>query len=49
MFTDEFVDGARTPDRPYSLYEGWAGTVCYLTDLLRPYEAHFPFMDVFLT
>ena len=47
MFTDEFTDGARTPDRPFSLYEGWAGAVCFLTDLLQPEKAEYPFMDVF--
>lgn len=43
----EFVDDARTPDRPFSLYEGIAGTVCFLIDLLDPENAAFPFMDVF--
>ncbi|XP_073828770.1 lanC-like protein 3 homolog [Musca autumnalis] len=43
----EFKLRARTPDRPHSLYEGVAGTVCYLIDLLEPDQAHFPFMDVF--
>lgn len=42
-----FVHEARTPDRPLSLYEGVAGTVCFLIDLLQPYKASFPFMDVF--
>jgi len=43
----EFKHRARTPDRPHSLYEGVAGTVCFLIDLLEPQHAHFPFMDVF--
>lgn len=43
----QFQKYARTPDRPYSLYEGLAGTVCYLLDLLTPERAAFPFMDVF--
>lgn len=43
----EFKSRARTPDRPYSLYEGSAGTVCFLIDLLRPEKTCFPFMDVF--
>jgi hypothetical protein len=48
FLTDErFIREARTPDRPYSLYEGLAGTVCFLTDLLQPEKASFPFMDVF--
>lgn len=42
-----FLEQARVPDCPYSLYEGDAGTVCYLTDLLSPHESSFPFMDVF--
>ncbi|KAL1131925.1 hypothetical protein AAG570_011536 [Ranatra chinensis] len=38
---------ARVPDCPYSLYEGTAGTICFLVDLLNPSTAAFPFMDVF--
>ncbi|GAB0095874.1 LanC-like protein 3 homolog [Sergentomyia squamirostris] len=38
---------ARTPDRPFSLYEGLAGTVCFLADLLEPEKASFPFMEVY--
>lgn len=34
------------PDNPWSLYEGLAGTVCYLIDLLHPTTAAFPFMNV---
>lgn len=48
LLTDsEFKYRARTPDRPHSLYEGVAGTVCFLIDLLDPLQSHFPFMDVF--
>lgn len=43
----EFVARATAPDRPYSLYEGVAGTVCFLLDLLNPERVCFPFMDVF--
>lgn len=43
----EFRARAKIPDRPYSLYEGIAGTVCFLIDLLSPETASFPFMDVF--
>ncbi|EEC20188.1 lanC-like protein 3 [Ixodes scapularis] len=46
MFTDEFKQ-ARTPDCPYSLYEGLAGTACFLADILEPRSAAFPFVDVF--
>ncbi|GAB0096281.1 LanC-like protein 3 homolog [Sergentomyia squamirostris] len=38
---------ARTPDRPFSLYEGLAGTVCFLADLLEPEKESFPFMEVY--
>lgn len=41
-----FLKEARRPDSPYSLYEGWAGTVCYLMDLLQPETAEFPFFNV---
>lgn len=43
---EEFKE-ARVPDDPYSLYEGWAGTLCFLVDLLQPDKAEFPFFDVF--
>ncbi|XP_055639710.1 lanC-like protein 3 homolog [Toxorhynchites rutilus septentrionalis] len=45
--SDIFVKAARTPDRPLSLYEGMAGAVCFIVDLLSPATSHFPFMDVF--
>jgi lantibiotic modifying enzyme len=44
-----FQREALTPDRQFSLYEGIAGTICYLIDLLQPERASFPFMDVFET
>jgi len=47
LFTAEFQQSARTPDTPYSLYEGMAGTACFLTDLLQPNKAEFPMFDVF--
>lgn len=47
LYTDTFKS-ARTPDCPYSLYEGTAGTLCFLLDLLKPTEAAFPFSDVFV-
>lgn len=43
----EFKAKSRVPDRPFSLYEGTAGTVCFLIDLLTPQSAEFPFMEVF--
>ncbi|GAB1605443.1 lanC-like protein 3 [Argonauta hians] len=47
IFTTEFRNGSRTPDAPYSLYEGWAGTVLFLHDLLNPEKAEFPFFHIF--
>ena len=47
--TDQFLRDARLPDNPQSLYEGTAGTVCFLADLLVPDKAEFPFQDVFST
>lgn len=34
--------GCRTPDRPYSLFEGLAGTLFFLHDILKPTKAMFP-------
>lgn len=47
LTSSEFQREAKTPDRPLSLYEGLAGTVCFLIDMLQPDKASFPFMDVF--
>lgn len=46
LTNEKFLSEARTPDRPLSLYEGVAGTICFLIDLLKPQNAQFPFMDV---
>ncbi|KAK3578740.1 hypothetical protein CHS0354_010121 [Potamilus streckersoni] len=34
--------GCRTPDHPFSLFEGMAGTIYFLVDLLDPGNAKFP-------
>lgn len=47
LTTNDFRRYARVPDCPFSLYEGVAGTVCYLIDLIHADMAAFPFMDVF--
>ncbi|GFR62049.1 LanC-like protein 3 [Elysia marginata] len=47
IFSEEFQRGARTPDSPFSLYEGLAGTVCFMLDCLQPERAEFPFFNVF--
>ena len=45
--TETFKNGARQPDCPLSLYEGLAGTLCFLVDLAHPMQSHFPFSEVF--
>ncbi|XP_050543974.1 lanC-like protein 3 homolog [Daktulosphaira vitifoliae] len=47
LFTDEFMKKSKTPDNMFSLFEGLAGTVCYLIDLTQPQKACFPFLDIF--
>lgn len=43
----EFAEYVCQPDRPWSLYEGLAGTVCFLIDLIHNENAAFPFMDIY--
>ncbi|CAG9803386.1 unnamed protein product [Chironomus riparius] len=47
LVDEEFLSEAREPDRPFSLFEGISGTICYLLDLLDPDHSEFPFMNVF--
>jgi len=47
IFTEQFQRHSRQPDCPYSLFEGLAGTVCFLVDLMQPEKASFPFFDIF--
>ncbi|GIY88586.1 lanC-like protein 3 homolog [Caerostris extrusa] len=47
FLTSEEFKKAKIPDKPYSLFEGIAGTVCFLADLMQPDKAHFPLFDVF--
>lgn len=42
----QFISDAREPDNPFSLYEGFAGAICFLCDLMEPERAAFPFMSV---
>lgn len=42
----QFIREANTPDRPYSLYEGQAGAVCFLIDLIHFDQANFPFLNI---
>jgi len=38
---------SRTPDHPSSLFEGAAGTVCLLSDMIRsPLKSSFPFFEI---
>ncbi|KAG8521033.1 Glutathione S-transferase LANCL1, partial [Galemys pyrenaicus] len=38
--------GCRRPDTPFSLFEGMAGTIYFLTDLLVPTKAKFPAFEL---
>lgn len=42
----QFIRDANIPDRPYSLYEGNAGAVCFLIDLIHHDQASFPFLRI---
>ncbi|EFN56480.1 hypothetical protein CHLNCDRAFT_35227 [Chlorella variabilis] len=47
MDSEEFTAGARTPDHPLSLFEGWAATLCLWADLLGgPQSAAMPMFEV---
>lgn len=48
IFTEAFRKHTRTPDSPHSLFEGYAGTVLFLADLLEPENASFPFFNVYV-
>jgi lantibiotic modifying enzyme len=52
-FAEIIIDGKphefRTPDRPLSLYEGTAGVIYFLFDLLQPEKSHFPGYQVDLS
>lgn len=44
---DKFESEARRPDCPYSLFEGDAGMLCFLGNLLScPEKTSFPFFDI---
>ncbi|XP_065331557.1 lanC-like protein 3 [Cloeon dipterum] len=45
--SEEFKPYLLKPDCPFSLYEGLAGTCCFLNDLAYPDTASFPFSDIF--
>lgn len=47
IYSREFRQ-ARTPDSPYSLYEGLSGTVHFIVDLMNPEQASFPFFKIFV-
>ncbi|KAM8975854.1 LOW QUALITY PROTEIN: lanC-like protein 3 [Pelodytes ibericus] len=48
IFSDEFRAGSCTIENIYSLFEGLAGTVCFLVDLLLTNQAEFPLFSVFV-
>ncbi|NP_001082380.1 LanC like 1 L homeolog [Xenopus laevis] len=43
---DYGTHGCRTADTPYSLFEGMAGTIYFLSDLLEPTKAKFPSFEM---
>ncbi|KAM9839878.1 lanC-like protein 2 [Aulostomus maculatus] len=43
---DYGTHGCRIPDRPYSLFEGMAGTIHYLSELATPEAACFPAFEL---
>jgi hypothetical protein len=45
-WSDRVVREQRTPDRPWSLYEGLMGTLCFYRDCLEPGGARFPAFEV---
>lgn len=47
MQREIFRKTARKADCPQSLFEGTAGVVCFLTDMLDPGKAVFPFFNVY--
>ncbi|CAG9539667.1 unnamed protein product [Cercopithifilaria johnstoni] len=44
--SEDFRRRARTPDRPYSLFEGISGTLCFMCDLLEPHKTQFPLVPI---
>uniref|UniRef100_A0A183BJN0 LanC-like protein 3 n=1 Tax=Globodera pallida TaxID=36090 RepID=A0A183BJN0_GLOPA len=46
MLVPSFENLARTPDSPWSLFEGWSGALCFLADLLEPAGAQFPLIPI---
>ncbi|XP_069768810.1 lanC-like protein 2 isoform X3 [Narcine bancroftii] len=43
---DYGTHGCRIPDRPYSLFEGMAGAIHFLSDILNPEGARFPALEL---
>ncbi|XP_035981331.1 lanC-like protein 2 isoform X2 [Fundulus heteroclitus] len=43
---DYGTHGCRIPDRPYSLFEGMAGTIHYLSDMANPEASCFPAFEL---
>uniref|UniRef100_A0A8C1R0R6 LanC lantibiotic synthetase component C-like 2 (bacterial) n=1 Tax=Cyprinus carpio TaxID=7962 RepID=A0A8C1R0R6_CYPCA len=43
---DYGTHGCRIPDRPYSLFEGMAGAIHYLSDVIQPEGSRFPAFEL---
>ncbi|KAI6214146.1 LanC-like protein 3-like protein [Aphelenchoides besseyi] len=46
MMDQKFEQLSNVPDSPYSLFEGWAGALCFLIDLHNPGRAQFPLLPI---
>jgi hypothetical protein len=46
MLQESTRQQSQTPDNPLSLYEGIAGSLCFLLDLLEPQSAVFPLFEL---
>ncbi|PFH34655.1 lanthionine synthetase C family protein [Besnoitia besnoiti] len=47
MFDEKLQADSRVPDSPFSLFEGLAGAMCLLVDLLKdPLKSAFPFFEL---
>ena len=47
MQSSTFENEARTPDNPFSLFEGIGGKICFIMDLFNPKEAEYPLIPIF--
>uniref|UniRef100_A0A914NZS6 Uncharacterized protein n=1 Tax=Panagrolaimus davidi TaxID=227884 RepID=A0A914NZS6_9BILA len=46
LMDPEFDKLMKESENPFSLFEGWSGALCFLTDILDPKNAQFPFIPI---